>query len=207
MREGDPRPPATGGAEGGSADGARWRLLLDSAPAALLVLRRAGPFRRSPTVGLANRAFGELAGVVAEALAGRGVRALRDIVEPDGRFADLLAAAKAGEPFAGQLGLRAANGRLLAVDARGQEMPPGVQPGGHAVWLAPSRGAAASEGAPGDGLRLLAGLGHECLYELAVDVDCRLRLAWADPRLAELAGYEHDELLALERFSSHSGAG
>ncbi len=204
IREGDPRPPATEAAEGRSADGARWHLLLDSAPAALLLLRRAGPFRRSPTIGVANRAFGELAGVAAEALAGRGVRALRDVVEPDGRFADLLAAAEAGEPFAGQLGLRAGGGRVLNVDARGQEVPLGEQPEGYAVWLAPGPAApsagAATEGAPGDGLRLLAGLGRECVYELAVGVDCRLRLSWADPRLAELAGYEPDELQALGGF-------
>jgi PAS domain-containing protein len=79
IREGDQPPLASGGAEGRSTDPARWHLLLDSAPAALLLLRRAGPFRRSSTIGLANRAFGELAGVAAEALAGRGVRALRDL--------------------------------------------------------------------------------------------------------------------------------
>ena len=35
---------------------------------------------------------------------------------------------------------------------------------------------------------------RDCVYELVVDVDCRLRLTWADPRLVELTGYQADEL-------------
>jgi hypothetical protein len=38
IREGDPPPPATAGAEGRAADAARWHLLFESAPAALLLL-------------------------------------------------------------------------------------------------------------------------------------------------------------------------
>ena len=45
-----------------------------------------------------------------------------------------------------------------------------------------------------DTFRLLAGVSSECFYELAVEVDCGLRLAWADPRLVELTGYTVDEL-------------
>ena len=52
----------------------------------------------------------------------------------------------------------------------------------------------------GDAFRLLSGVSSECFYELTVDVDCGLRLAWADSRLAELTGYAIDELVAMGGF-------
>ncbi len=52
----------------------------------------------------------------------------------------------------------------------------------------------------GDGFRLLSSVSSECFYELTVDFDCGLRLAWADSRLAELTGYTVEELVALGGF-------
>ena len=70
-------------------------------------------------------------------------------------------------------------------------------PDSYAIWLDADGTAGA---APGETLRLLAGVSRDCVYELVVDVDCRLRLTWADPRLVELTGYQADELEAMGGF-------
>ena len=67
------------------------------------------------------------------------------------------------------------------------------------MWL-PTPPDVAGRTVLGEGTRPLAGLTRESFYELSVDVDCRLRLVWADPRLAELTGYTLDELHELGGF-------
>lgn len=176
------------------------RLLIDLAPAAALLLRRADHDRPWPVIRLVNRAFAELTGFAAEAAAGRSLRALRGVFEADEPFAQLTGAAAAGEPFEGRLRLRTAGGQTLAVAARARAWGPGAAH--YAVWLdatvAPV--VAPARCAPGDTARLLAALGQGCFYELAVELDCRLRLVWADSRLAELTGHEPEELAAQGGF-------
>ena len=173
------------------------RLLLDGAPAAVLILQRADPGRPAPTIRFANRAFAVLTGLAVDALSGRSLGMLRSVVEANEAFAQLLAASLAGEAFAERLRLRPLAGPPLAVAARGQALRPDA--GHYAIWLEAGPGGTTLP-APGDTLRLLAGISRDCIYELAVDVDCRLRLAWADPRLVELTGYQADELQAMGGF-------
>ena len=77
-------------------DDLELRLLLDLAPAAMVLLQRADRSRPAPTMSFVNRAFCEFAGLGAETLTGRSLRVLRSVVEPDGAFADLLTAAFTG---------------------------------------------------------------------------------------------------------------
>ena len=181
-------------------DDSDLRSFLDLAPAPVLLLHRADRARPAPVITLVNRAFAELTGILPEALSGRSLRALRTIIDPGEPFLALLAAAVTGEPFAGQLKLRTAAGKLIQVQARARALP--AQAERYVVWLdiLPCNGAAAGRPALNEPARVLAGLSRECFYELAVDVDCRLRLAWADPRLADLTGYAPEELLELGGF-------
>ncbi len=173
------------------------RLLLDIAPAAVLVVQRADPARPAPTIRFANRGFAALSGLAVEALTGRSLGMLRSVIAADEDFAQLLSASLAGEPFTGRLRLRPMSGPPLVVAARGQVM--GRDPDQYAIWLeaGPSGNAFL---APADTLRLLAGVSRDCVYELVVDVDCRLRLTWADSRLVELTGYQVDELQGMGGF-------
>ena len=180
-------------------DDLELRLLLDLAPAAMVLLQRADRSRPAPTISFANRAFCDLAGLSTETLIGRSLRVLRSVVEPDGAFADLLTAAITGAPFAGRLRLRAGAGPAVAAMARGQGLE--QRPDHYAVWLDREAAEETSTGR-GDTFRLLAGLSGECFYELAVEVDCGLRLVWADARMSELTGYEPEELQAMGGFFS-----
>ncbi|MFL5333924.1 MAG: diguanylate cyclase domain-containing protein, partial [Geminicoccaceae bacterium] len=173
------------------------RLLLDLAPAGMVLLQRADRSRPAPTVGLVNQAFCELTGLAADALVGRSLRVLRSVLEPDEMFADLLTAAITGEPFAGRLRIRSPAGPVVAALARGQAL--GQRPETYAVWLDAEKAEATST-ARADPFRLLASLSGECFYELAVEVDCGLRLVWADARVVELTGYDLDELQAMGGF-------
>ena len=175
------------------------RLLLDLAPTAVVLLQRADRSRPAPTVQLVNRAFTELTGLAPEALAGRSMRILAGAIESDDAFASMLAAAAAGEPFTGALRLRSPSGSSLLVRVRGHALP--QRPDHYALWLPvePAAQGFVRHGA-GDTFRLLSGVSSECLYELAVDVDCGLRLVWADTRLAELTGYGVEELVAMGGF-------
>src|SRR4051794_26199945 len=67
------------------------------------------------------------------------------------------------------------------------------------VWL-PTPPDATGRTVLGEGTRPLARLTRESFYELSGDVDCQLRLVWADPRLAELTGHTLDELHELGGF-------
>ncbi len=98
------------------------RLLLDGAPAALLLLQRADATRPAPTIRLANRGFAALTGLAVEALTGRSLGILRSVIEADEDFARLLTATLAGEVFAGRLRLRPLSGPPLTVSARGQSL-------------------------------------------------------------------------------------
>ena len=174
--------------------------MLDLAPSAAVVLHRADRSRPAPVIRLINRTFAEVTGVAVEALAGRSLRALRGVLEADEPFAQLTAAALVGEPFTGRLRLRTAGGQTVAVTARAQSLA--QRPGDYAVWLdaAVPSVAVPARCAPGDTARLLAVLGQGCFYELAVEVDCRLRLVWADSRLTELTGYGPEELTKMGGF-------
>jgi diguanylate cyclase (GGDEF)-like protein/PAS domain S-box-containing protein len=176
------------------------RQLLDLAPAAMLLLQRADGLRPMPVVRFANRAFVELTGRGVDGLAGRSLRALRGVIEPDESFAGLVTAALMGEPYGGRLQLRTAAGATTIGAVRGQALS--RQPDLYAVWVepAPEMGAASAQSAPGDTFRLLAAVSRDCFYELTVEVDCRLRLVWADPRLVELTDYELDELRTMGGF-------
>jgi PAS domain S-box-containing protein len=176
-----------------------FRSLLDLSPAAAIVLQ-AERARPAPTIRLVNRAFAELAGLAPDALIGRSLRTLRSIVEPGEPFAALVDAARTGEPYAGRLRLRTPAGQTQAVAVRAQAMA--QHPDRYVVWIdtGPVAAGLPARLAPGESARLLAALSDACFYELSVDVDCRLRLAWADSRLAELTGYEPDELLEMGGF-------
>ena len=174
------------------------RQLLDLAPTAVILLQRSDPSRPGPTIRMVNPAFTELTGLAAEALTGRSLRALALLVEDETAFAGLMAAVLTAEPFARELRLRDAHGQALAAQVRGQPLASGAD--GYAMWLLPVVAAARAAGRTTDLLRSLSGLGSECLYELTVEVDCGLRLAWADPRIAELTGYASDELVAMGGF-------
>ena len=180
------------------------RLLLDLAPTAVVLLQRADRSRPAPTIRLVNRAFAELIGLTAESLAGRSMRVLAGLVESDDTFAGLRTAALTGEPFTGRLRLRGAAGPVL-VAARGYALP--QPPDYYALWLQIEPAPLGST-RPGrsDAFRLLSGVSSECFYELTVDVDCGLRLAWADSRLAELTGYTIDELGTMGGFFALAAA-
>ena len=179
-------------------DNSDLRQLLDLAPTPVMLLQRSDPSRPGPTVRMINRAFTELTGLSAEALTGRSLRALALLVEDDAAFAGLMTAVLTAEPFAGGLRLRDANGQAVATQARGQPLASG--PDCYAMWLLPAAAANDATERATDSLRPLAGLGAECLYELTVDLDCSLRLSWADPRIAELTGHTFDELVAMGGF-------
>jgi diguanylate cyclase (GGDEF)-like protein/PAS domain S-box-containing protein len=174
--------------------------MLDLAGEPVLVLRRAEPGRPAPVIAHVNRAFAELAGLAPDALVGRGLRALRGLLGPPEILDELLRAATRGDPVAGQVELSSRAGAdhpaVLALHGRRLERRPDL----YLAWLAKPAAAAPRPEAPGEATRRLAGLTHECLYELAVEVDCRLRLVWADPRLAELTGYVAEELAELGGF-------
>jgi diguanylate cyclase (GGDEF)-like protein/PAS domain S-box-containing protein len=173
------------------------RQFLDLAPAAVILLERVDRARPAPTIRLVNRAFADATGLAADVLAGRSLRALRSVIEPDEPFAALLGAAVAGEPFAGRLRLRAPTGQAVPVAARAQPLAPES----YAVWLDLGQGLPPQPRCgPGESARLLAALSPACFYELAVEVDCRLRLSFADSRLLELTGYEPEELDAIGGF-------
>ncbi len=176
------------------------RLLLDLAPSALLLLQRGDRSRPAPTIRLINRAFAELVGASGEALIGRSLRTLAALVEADGELALLLASATTGEPFAGRLRFRAGERRSVGATVRGASLP--ERPDHYAVWLqtGPEPAPLTVRSEAGESFRLLAGLSGDCFYELAVDVDCGLRLVWADSRLAEITGYQLDELQTLGGF-------
>ncbi|MFO1050470.1 MAG: EAL domain-containing protein [Geminicoccaceae bacterium] len=175
------------------------RLLLDLAPSPLLLLQRVDRSRPAPTIRLVNRALFQLVGPGAETLANRSLRSLAALLEPDAEFVAMLAAAARGEPFSGSIRLRndAGSASLTAHGA-----PLASREGYYTLWLsprAPPVGRAAPSG-QGETFRLLAGLSGDCFYELAVEVDCSLRLVWADSRLAEITGYDPDELRAMGGF-------
>ena len=175
------------------------RLVLDLAPAALLLLRRLDRVRPAPTIHSFNRAFAEWAGPAAGASAGRSLRTLASLFDTDADFAAMLAAAAAGEALTVRLRLRAgAKGRVVAAHGA----PLAQRPDHYAIWLQPEAdGAAAPPDAGSAGtFRLMAGLAGECFYELTVGVDCSLGLAWADPRIGEITGYGLDELHAMGGF-------
>ena len=176
------------------------RLLLDLAPSALLLLQRGDRSRPAPTIRLINRAFAELVGASGEALIGRSLRTLAALVEADGELALLLASATTGEPFAGRLRFRAGERRSVGATVRGASLL--ERPDHYAVWLqtGPEPAPLTVRSEAGEFFRLLAGLSGDCFYELAVDVDCGLRLVWADLRLAEITGYQLDELQTLGGF-------
>jgi diguanylate cyclase (GGDEF)-like protein/PAS domain S-box-containing protein len=174
------------------------RQLVDLAPTAVMLLQRSDGSRPGPTVRMVNRAFVELTGRVAEPWSGRSMRVLAALVEDDGTFAGLLTAALTGEPFRGLLRIRDGRGQVLAVDVTGYSLVGRTDC--YALWLRSAPAVAGAPQRPADMLRLLSGLGGECFYELAVDVDCGLRLAWADPRVADLTGYTPDELMAMGGF-------
>ncbi|MGD9508384.1 MAG: EAL domain-containing protein [Geminicoccaceae bacterium] len=171
------------------------RLVLDLTPSALLLLRRAEQGRSAPTIHSLNRAFVELAGPAAETLIDRSLYTLATLFETDDEFAVMLAAAAAGEPFTARLRSRTpAEPRL--VEARGA--PLAQRRDRYGIWLQsePPPPEAELAGA----FRLVASLSRECFYELTIEVDCGLRLAWADPRLTEITGYTLDELRAMGGF-------
>jgi diguanylate cyclase (GGDEF)-like protein/PAS domain S-box-containing protein len=174
------------------------RQLLDLAPTAVMLLQRSDGSRPGPTVRMVNRAFTEVTGLAAEALSGRSMRALAALVEDDGSFAGLLTAAQTGEPYRSVLRLRDGQGQVVAAAATGHAMADRADH--YAIWLQPSSVPAAPQQRPADPLRLLSGLSSECFYELAVDVDCGLRLTWADPRIADLTGYAPEELVTMGGF-------
>ena len=187
---------------------------MDLAPgAALLLLERAERGRPAPVVRMVNRAFAELTGLAAESVAGRSLRALRGVLEGDAAFAELAAAAQVGAPYAGRLRLRVGDGRAVAAGARAPDGRPEL----YLVWLEPQRALGAAppptaappspRAVPGATAGLLAALGQGCFYELAVDLDCRLRLASAGPGLGELTGYALDELGATGGFFALAAPG
>ena len=175
------------------------RLLLDLAPSPLLLLQRVDRSRPAPTIRLVNRALFQLVGPGAEALTNRSLRSLAALIEPDAEFAALLAAASRGEPFSGSIRLRngAGAGSLTIHGA-----PLASREDYYALWLCPPapHGERPTPSGQGESFRLLAGLSGDCFYELAVEVDCSLRLVWADSRLAEITGYDLDDLRAMGGF-------
>ncbi len=172
--------------------------LLDLASEPALALRRAGPGRPAPTVLHLNRALLELAGLSGERTVGRSVRVLRRHFKPAAALEALIQAAESGEPLQTAVEVGDSQGRPVPLALRGRPLPESTDL--YLVWLSPRpveshRGAAA-----GDRTRPLAGLTHEYVYELAVDVDCRLRLGWVDPRIGELTGHTQEELIQLGGF-------
>ena len=109
-----------------------------------------------------------------------------------------MTAALDGEPFGGRLRLRTAAGANDDRHGTGQALS--REPDHYAVWLRSLRDGGHGAGRCRDTFRLLAAVSRDCFYELTVEVDCRLRLAWADPRLVELTGYDLDELQAMGGF-------
>ena len=110
---------------------------------------------------------------------------------------DLLRAVASGERFETKVELTDERGRPVRLMLTGARLPQRSEL--YLVWL-PTPPDAAGRTVLGEGTRPLAGLTRESFYELSVDVDCRLRLVWADPRLAELTGYTLDELHELGGF-------
>jgi diguanylate cyclase (GGDEF)-like protein/PAS domain S-box-containing protein len=178
-------------------DDPELRLFLDLAPAAVILLQRVDRARPAPVVRLVNRAFAEASGLAADTLIGRSMRVLRGVIEPDEPFSELLGAAVTGEDFTGRLRLRGASGQTAPVAVRARALPPDS----YAICLELGPGLQPpARRSPGESARLLAALSPACFYELAVEVDCRLRLTFADSRLFELTGYEPEELEAMGGF-------
>ena len=151
--------------------------------------------RPAPTVRLVNRAFCELTGPGCRcpdrpqpAGAAQRDRARRDVRRPADRGDHRRALCR---PAAAALGRgMPPSRRWLSGQALGQ------RPDNYAIWL-DMEAAEAAPAARADPFRLLASLSGECFYELAVEVDCGLRLVWADARLVELTGYDLDEFQAM----------
>ncbi len=163
-----------------------------------MLLQRSDGSRPGPTIRMVNRAFCELTGLAAEGLSGRSMRVLAALVEDDGSFAALLTAALTGEPFAGTLRLRDQRGETLTASVAGHGLAHRADH--YALWLQTQPAIAPTLPRQAESLRLLSGVSGECFYELAVDVDCGLRLTWADARIADLLGYPADELVAMGGF-------
>ena len=173
--------------------------LLDLAGEPALVLRHADASRPAPVVAFANRAFLRLTGVGREAIVGRTARTLRSLLRPRPVLDGLLRATASGERFEARVELTDNRGRPVPLMLTGTRLPQRSEL--YLVWL-PAPPDALGRTVLGEGTRPLAGLTRESFYELSVDVDvdCRLRLVWADPRLAELTGYTVDELYEMGGF-------
>jgi diguanylate cyclase (GGDEF)-like protein/PAS domain S-box-containing protein len=185
---------------GSLPDDPELRQLLDRAPTAVVLLRRAEGLRPGPTILFANRAFAELTGIAIETLSGRSLRVLAPLLPESAAFAEVLGAARAGDAFESNLRVRDGQGRDRPMVVVGQPLP--RRTNHYALWLQPKPGDCQPRHRSPDGIRLLASVSGECFYELAVDVDCGLRLVWADPRIADVTGYPPDELIAMGGFFS-----
>ena len=174
------------------------RPLLDLAPTALVLLQRFRDTKTGPVIVLVNRAFTQLTGLAADSVVGRSVRILSPLVGDGAAFATLVHAIGAGEELEQDLILRDRPDQIGRFIAKGRPLDwPSDR---YALWLAPAPGDLTEDSASSDALRRLAVLSGEAFYELAVDVDCGLRLVWADPRIADLTGYTIDELIASGGF-------
>ena len=172
--------------------------LLDLASEPALALRRAGPGRPAPTILHLNRALLQLTGLSGERTVGRSVRVLRRLLRPQAALEAVIQAAESGEPLQTAVELGDSQGRPVPFALRGRRLPESAEL--YLVWLSASSVEPHRNSVAGDRTRALAGLTHEYVYELAVDVDCRLRLAWADPRIGELTGHTAEELIELGGF-------
>ncbi|MEJ5232492.1 MAG: EAL domain-containing protein [Geminicoccaceae bacterium] len=160
--------------------------LLDTAEAALIVVRPGAEPRRAAEIVFVNRRLLELTGHARDALEGRSLRRLRGASEGRERFTELLAAIRTGGTFEGPLALATAQGPDRLVDVR-LARPEGARDL-VLLWLQPEPGPATSPAELARHAAAWAGLTSECFYLLAVEDDLRLRLVWADAACSALLG-------------------
>ena len=167
--------------------------LLDLAAEAVVVLRRGAARGQLPVIVAANRHLLDLAGAEIEGLLGRSFRILRELFASAERYAAIGEAAAQGEAWAGRVTLRRAGQPPIEVEVRAGPVP--APSALWVLWLDP-RPAGFEAGTAEEAARRVAALTRDFLYELEIDVDCRLTLTWCDPRLATLTGYTLEELEA-----------
>ncbi|MFO1037672.1 MAG: EAL domain-containing protein [Geminicoccaceae bacterium] len=179
-------------------DGIDVHALLDLAADPVLVLRRTDDGRPTPTVSAANAAFAALTGIPIERVTGRGLRALRGVFGGNDVLEEVIAAVHAAETVRQRVEVRASGGRTVTVELRAGPL---ATDGAHyALWLDVDDGPARRPVGGGEPLHRFAGLTRALFYELAVDLDCRLRLEWCDPRLGDLLGRTTEDLVARGGF-------
>lgn len=162
--------------------------VLDTAPAALLLLESGEEATAPPRIRRANARIRSLLGYQPHELCGRSLRVLRRRGVDEEGFRELTAAIYGGQPAELSLRLRTADGgtRLCRVCCE----PLASNRRHCALWLEPVDISVAVGPFPGPAPADYAGLTRDLLYSLRLSESGALVLEWTDPRLAELLGGE-----------------